>query len=773
MQTLARVAIRHRWWVIGAWLAFIVIAQLAAGAVGGSAYKNVFTLPHTETQTVLDLLKSSGEGGQAGQSGTLVVHGTATSLRTASPPPKLIRALRGLCDDGDHVSVMRSPWGTVTCAADGSARFVSNLGRLQGPNTAATPLLSTDHRVGLVAIYWEVNENDVSNFTGVYDTLKTLDTDSVEYEFTGTAFANLAQRQQGIPPEVFGFIAALIVLALVFRTVGAAALPLLSAAAALGSGLALISLLSHVMNVATFAPQLSQLMVIGVGVDYALFIVTRHRRNLQRGLSVEESLVLAVNTSGRAVLFAGLTVCVAVLGLCALGVSFLYGVAVGTAVAVALTMIASLTLLPAVLSLLGRRVVPRRIRRAMQDPGYRPSEVTTRWARWSRFLSEHKLVPGIAAAALIVVLAIPFFSIRLGRADAASDPPGTTTRAGYELIAAAPGFGPGYNSTLELVVSGPGAAHPAYLAKVSRRLRKLPDVNATSILPVPLARDLSLITFKTDTAPQDAATTDLVKSLRSDFVPAIEQGSDNQVYVFGQTAVFVDFAHVLSTKMPLFFAAIIGLSFLLLMLAFRSLVIPLTAAAMNLFAAGASFGVVVAVFQWGWFSDALGIGKGGPIEPFLPVMFFAILFGLSMDYQVFLVSRMHEEWVHTGHNGRAVRVGQAETGGIITAAALIMIAVFGGFLLGNERTIKMFGLGLGGAIFIDAFILRTVLVPALMHAVGKWNWYYPAWLDRITPRVSVEPEDDGWSPTPGDEAEGSATSPASDTSHELPARGAH
>jgi putative drug exporter of the RND superfamily len=748
VQTLARFAVRHRWWVIGGWLAFIVLAQALAAGVGGATYKNVFTLPHTETQTVLDLLKASGEGGQAGQAGTMVVHAKSGTLRPTTPPPGLMAALRGVCDDGDHVAVMRSPWGTVSCAADGSAITTPPF------DTGQTPLVSTDDKVGLVAITWQVNENDVGNFTGVYDSLKKLDSDAVQYEFTGTAFANLAQRQQGVPPEVFGFIAALMVLALVFRTVGAAFLPLLSAAAALGSGLGLLSLLSHVMNVATFAPQLAQLMVIGVGVDYALFIVTRHRRNLRRGMAVEESLILSVNTSGRAVLFAGLTVCVAVLGLCALGVSFLYGVAVGTAIAVSLTMLASLTLLPAVLSLLGQRVLTRRIRRAMRKPDYRPSEVTTRWARWSQYLSEHKLLPGVLAAGLIVVLAIPFFSMRLGRADAGTDPAGSTTRKGYELITAAPGFGPGYNSTLELVISGPGASQRSYLTDVAHRLARVADVNATSILPAPLAPRVALLTFKTDTSPQDPATTDLVKSLRSQFVPSVERGTPNQVYVFGQTAVFIDLAHVLSTKMPLFFAAIIGLSFLLLMLAFRSIVIPLTAAAMNLFAAGASFGVVVAVFQWGWLSELLGIGKGGPIEPFLPVMFFAILFGLSMDYQVFLVSRMHEEWVHTRRNGRAVRVGLAETGGIITAAALIMIAVFGGFLLANDRTIKMFGLGLGGAIFIDAFVLRTVLVPAVMHLVGKWNWYYPKWLDRVTPRVSVEPVDDGWSPVPGDEAEG-------------------
>ena len=749
MRTLARIAVHRRWWVIGAWIAFIVLAQALAAAAGGSSYKNVFTLPHTETQTVLDLLEANGQGGQAGQAGqagTVVAYAKTGTLDPATAPAGLLPALRKLCGDDYHVALLRSPWQIVQCADHGTAAITPTRGAQRNP------LLSTDDKVGLIAITWEVDETDVGNFTGVHDALDGLAGDGVGYEFTGTAFANLAQAQKGIPPEAFGFVAALIILAIVFRTVGAAALPLLSAAAALGSGLGLLALLSHATNVATFAPQLAQLMVIGVGVDYALFIVTRHRRNLQRGMPIADSIVLAVNTSGRAVLFAGATVCVAVLGLLALGVSFLYGVALGTAITVALTMLASLTLLPAVLSLLGHRVLPRRVRRAMRAGTYRPDERHTRWARWARFLSHHKLALGTVATGLIVVLAIPFFAMRLDRADASNDPAGSTTRKGFELIAAAPGFGPGYNSTLELVVDGPGASDSGYLRSVTRRLATLPDVNPSSIAPVPLADDLTLVTFKTRTAPQDAATTDFVKSLRS-AVPTLERGTPNQVYVFGQTAVFVDFARVLAAKMPLFFAAIIGLSFLLLMLAFRSVVVPFTAAAMNLFAAGASFGVVVAVFQRGWLSDALGIGKGGPIEPFLPVMFFAILFGLSMDYQVFLVSRMHEEWLHTHNNGRSVRVGQTETGGVITAAGLIMIAVFGGFLLGDERTVKMFGLGLGSAIFIDAFVLRTVLVPALMHALGKSNWYYPRWLEKITPQVSVEPPEDGWTPEPGDEEE--------------------
>jgi RND superfamily putative drug exporter len=748
MKTLARFAVRHRWYVIGGWIAVIAAIQALSAAAGGSAYKDVFTLPHTETQTVLNLLKSHQQGGQAGFSGTVVVYSKSGRLDPSRPPRGLLPALAHLCPAGEHISVMRSPWGNVQCGANGAATV--------SPAVAAehSPQLSTDDRVGLIAMTWQVNQNATSNFVGVHDKLVRLAGPSVGYEFTGSAFANLADKQKGIPPEVLGFAAALIVLVIVFRTIGAATLPLLCAAAALGSGLGLLALLSHAMNVATFAPQLAQLMVIGVGVDYALFIVTRHRRNLQRGIPVGESIVLALDTSGRAVLFAAATVCVAVLGLCALGVTFLYGVALGTAVAVALTMVASLTLLPAVLSLLGYRVLPRKIRRAVQSGEVRITEHHTRWAAWARLLSHNKLLLGSLAAGLIVVLALPFFSMRLGRADQGNDPAGSTTRRGYDLIAAAPGFGPGYNSTLELVVNGPGAHDRNYLAGLAGKLAAVPDVNPTSVQPVPVAGDLALIAFKTQTSPQDAATSEVVRSLRAHFVPAVTSGSTDHVYVFGQTAVFVDFARVLAAKMPVFFVAIIGLSFLLLMVAFRSLVVPLTAAVMNLFAAGASFGVVVAVFQWGWLSDLLGVGGGGPIEPFLPVMLFAILFGLSMDYQVFLVSRMHEEWVHTGDNGRAVRTGQAETGGIITAAALIMIAVFCGFLPAPQRVIKMFGLGLGAGVFIDAFVLRTVLVPAIMQIIGPANWYYPKWLDKITPRASVEPTQNGRPAPPGDEAEG-------------------
>jgi RND superfamily putative drug exporter len=726
MQTLARFAVRRRWWVVGGWIVFIIAAQALLSGLGGANYKDDFKLPHTETQTVSELLKKSGLDSQNGASGTMVLH--AKSGTVADYAAKVQPELQKLCTSGHGIASVTSPYGAIAC------------GQASAGGAAAAPApVSQDKTISIVGINWSSVQPKLADITKVHDALKPLDSSTLQVEFTGNAFQALSAESGGIPPELLGFLAALVILFVVFRTFGATVLPLVSAIAAMGSGLALIGLLSHAMSVASFANQLALLMILGVGVDYALFIVTRHRRNLLRGMSVQDSIVVALNTSGRAVLFAGTTVCIALLGLWALGVSFLYGVSLGTAIGVALTMVASLTLLPALLSFLGLKVLPRKQRRAVRAGEFDLGEHHGFWYRWSHIIEGKKVVLGLAAGVLLVVFAIPFFSMRLGSSDQGNDPASTTTRRGYDLIAK--GFGPGYNSSLQLVVSGPGATDKAFLAKVSDTLKTVPDVAPASVQAIPAGKEVALITFKSNTSPQHEKTSQLVRNLRNDVLPPLYATSGNHVYVYGVTAIFEDFAKVLSAKMPLFFGAVIGLSFLLLLVAFRSLVIPLTAAVMNLLAAGASFGIVVAIFQWGWGSEALGIGGGGPIEAFIPVMFFAILFGLSMDYQVFLVSRMHEEWLHTGDNRRSITVGQGETGGIITAAAIIMIAVFGGFILGDARVIKLFGIGLATAVFLDAFVVRTVLVPSLMHLIGKANWFFPKWLDKITPQLSIEAED--------------------------------
>lgn len=591
-------------------------------------------------------------------------------------------------------------------------------------------------------------------------------------EFTGQAFKGADVVPPALSPEMLGIMAALIILAIIFRTLGTTVLPVTAALVALAAAFGLVPVLSHGVPTPSWALPLVALMVIGVGVDYALFIVTRHRRNLLAGMSVEDSLAAALNTSGRAVLFAGMTVCIAILGLCALGIPFLYGAAISTAIGVALTVAASLTLLPALLSFLGHRVLPRskrgplpsdrRVRillcvvpppcvvfwvlyglqRALAPLTARrnPSGRRPFWAFWSGFVRRRALAFGALATLILVVLAIPFLSLRIGEADQSNDPVGSTTRAGYDLIQDA--FGKGYNSNLQLVLSGPRADDPAFQRSVSAALARVENVDSPSIQTIPATPDVTLIGFRSITGPQDTATSQLVSDLRGDALAALPDSDGTRVLVYGETAINDDFSATIAAKIPYFFVAVIGLSFLLLMVVFRSIAIPLTGALMNLLAAAASFGVVVAVFQWGWFGGLVGTGSGGPVSAALPVLFFAILFGLSMDYQVFLVSRIHEEWTLTGDNSRAVDVGLTETGGIITAAGLIMITVFAGFVLSGERLLQMIGIGLAGAIFLDAFIVRTMLVPAVMHRLGPANWRYPTRLERITPHVAVEaPED--------------------------------
>jgi RND superfamily putative drug exporter len=444
--------------------------------------------------------------------------------------------------------------------------------------------------------------------------------------------------------------------------------------------------------------------------------------------------VRALNTSGRAVLFAGATVIVALLGLLVLGVSFLNGVAFAAAIVVLTTMTAAITLIPALLGVIGMRVLSRKERRRLEELGPRDPKLEGRWPRWAAYVQRHRLPLAIAALVVMLALAIPALSLRLGSSDAGQDPPSSTTRKAYDLLA--DGFGAGFNGTFQIVAKTPNGE--ADLPKVQALADALGDTDGLAAVgqPVPSPNGkIALIEARPTSAPQDEATAKLIDTLRDDVVPRASGGLP--VYVGGITAIFDDFAGVLTDKLPLFIAVIVLLGCLLLMIAFRSILIPVTAAVMNLLAAGASFGVVTLVFQEGFLAGPLGVGTG-PIEAFLPVMMLAILFGLSMDYQVFLVSRMHEEWVNTHDNGHSVRTGQAATGRVITAAATIMILVFGSFLLAGQRVIAEFGIGLASAVFLDAFILRTVLVPAVMHLIGDRNWWVPRGLDRALPRIAVE-----------------------------------
>ena len=544
----------------------------------------------------------------------------------------------------------------------------------------------------------------------------------LQVEFGGGGFQTL--KGSPLSGSVgIGLVAAAIVLFLAFGSLLATLIPLVAAIVAVGAGIETIGLLSHVMSINSFTPSVSALIGIGVAVDYALFVVTRHRSGLRSGLSPEEAAVRAVNTSGRAVIFAGATVAVAMLGLVLLNVNFLTGVGIAAAITVALAVAAATTLLPALFGILGMRILGRRERRRLVDGATEGSEASGQWARWAGYVERRPLLLSVGALAVMVVLLVPSFAIRLGSSDQGNDPAGSTTRKAYDLIA--DGFGAGHNGPLLVVAQTPDPVAQAAFDRLAEAVKATPGVASVVQSPTSSSGTIGVLDVIPTTAPQSSATQALITQLRIDLVPAAERGTTLRAYVGGQTAVFEDFAEVLVDQA----AAVPGcgrcFGFLLLLLAFRSVLIPLTAAVMNLLAAGASFGVVVAVFQWGWGSEAIGLGPAGPIESFLPVMLIAILFGLSMDYQVFLVSRIHEEWIRTGDNQQAVRAGQAHTGRVITAAAAIMVFVFLAFVLEGRRPIGEFGLGLATAILLDALLLRTVLVPAAMHLFGARNWWLP------------------------------------------------
>ena len=462
---------------------------------------------------------------------------------------------------------------------------------------------------------------------------------------------------------LLGVILALIVLLLVFGSVYAAILPLMSALFALGTAIGLIELLSHALKMPQFAPILVALIGLGVGVDYALFIVTRHRQGLVAGRDVQSSIINAVNTSGRAVLFAGIIVCIALLGMFALGVSFLYGLAVAAAIGVAFTMIAALTLLPAMLGFIGPKVMSRKQKKNLAQNGPRVVGADSKgfWPKWADRVQRVPVVSAVLALVVVGVLAAPFFSLRLGSSDQGNDPVGTTTRTAYDLLAK--GFGQGFNGPLQLVSVVHTPADKTVIAHVANEVTQQPDVASVTtplFIPSKTGGEVALVQVYPKSAPQDAATTNLIYHLRDTTIPQAVDDSGVKVLVGGTTAIFVDFANVLTSKLPLFIGLVVLMSFILLAIVFRSFVIPLTAAVMNILSIGAAFGILVAVFQWGYGGSIIGINQTGPVEAFLPVMLFAILFGLSMDYQVFLVTRIHEEYIKSRRQQgrRAQRVGR-------------------------------------------------------------------------------------------------------------------
>ncbi|MFI2186203.1 MMPL family transporter [Streptomyces sioyaensis] len=729
MTALARWCLRRRIVVLLLWLAAFAGVAVAAG-VTGSAYSNNYEVPGTESGQASALLAKAFPG-SSGDSDTIVWHTDSGTVRSGAVTKTMTHTLEKVAGL-PGVSEVRSPYDR------------SQAGTSHGQGARQ---ISKDGHTAYASVVFDrpTDELDTAQVRKVVDTAQRASGRGLQVELGGAGIA-LTEAPRAQLPEIIGLCAAAVVLFLAFGSLAATFLPIVTAVAAVGTASAGISLLSHAMTVADFAPMLGMLIGLGVGIDYALFIVTRHRKGLRAGLSVDEAATRAAASSGRAVVFAGATVCIALLGMLILRLSFLNGVALAASLTVVLTVAASVTLLPALLGLIGMRALSGRERRQLAAHGPRRERPTGIAARWSGFVERHPKLLGLTAAVVMLVLALPAFGLRLGTSDQGNNPATSTTRKAYDLLAGGgpgaergSGFGPGFNGPLTLVGTLDGAKDRIAFDKLPHRLREVPGVAQVSAPEFTGGRSTGVITVVPDSAPQSRQTSALVARLRGEVLPAAERATTLDVRVGGITAGYDDFAGIIVGKLPLFIGMVIALGSVLLLFAFRSIGVPVKAALMNIAAVASSFGIVVAVFQWGWGSELLGLGSAGPVEPFLPVIMVSVLFGLSMDYQVFLVSRMYEEWRLTGDNRRAVRVGLTETSRVINSAAVIMIAVFAAFILSGDRTIAMFGIGLASAVALDAFVLRTLLVPALMHMLGGANWWLPSWLGRWLPRISIEP----------------------------------
>src|SRR5215203_4740999 len=544
--------------------------------------------------------------------------------------------------------------------------------------------------------------------------------------------------QETTSPEGAGFLGAAIVLLIAFGSVVAAGLPLVIALVGLGiSSGGLIVLLANVVDVPDWTTAVSGLIGIGVGVDYALLVLTRFRAALHQGKDRHDAVVEAVTTAGRSVIIAGATVVIAVLGLCLTGLPYMYGVAISASLAVLVVMLAAVTLLPALLSYLGPKVDRLRIPflgRTLKAEGDGESPA----ARWSHAVQRRPWTAVIVATAILLALAAPALGMRLGFPDAGNDPPDTMTRQAYDLISE--GFGPGANGPLVLAAELPDKEAKSDIDRLATQLRSDPGVAFVGQPTISESGLAALLTVTPTTSPQDEATQDLVKRLRDEVVPETLEGTGVNVEIGGVTAALEDQSVYMVDRMPLFIAGVVGLSFLLLLVAFHSPLISLKAAIMNLLSVGAAYGVMTVVAQGGAVGRLIGIDHEVPIAPFMPVMMFAILFGLSMDYEVFLISRIREEYLKDGNTRRAVADGLAKTARVITAAAAIMVVVFLAFIAAPDTFLKLFGVGLAAAIFLDATLVRMVLVPAVMQLLGPRNWWIPDWLERILPRIEVERE---------------------------------
>lgn len=721
LHSIARFCFRQYRIVISLWIAALVIFSIAAGAVGPD-WLDQGQLPGAESTKAQQLLEKElpDVANQVGGiTGTVVFKSEGSIYKHQAEIEKYLDKL----------------------VQDKKVTKITEVISPFDPNV--TGQISKDKNIAYATVVF-VKDTKIAQGMGdpTVERAAGLQRD-MQVEFGGYPFMEVEFPLS----ELIGIIAAIIILLVAFGSLVAAGMPILTALIGVGIGSGLITLVSHIVGIPDFTTNIAAMIGIGVGIDYALFIITRYREAVKRGSEREAAAMEAMTTAGGAVLFAGITVVISLLGMLIINLNFVSGIAIGTSMTVLVMLIAALTLVPALLgSTIGRHIDKWSLPHRKEVPD-KPAV----WVRWSEFIQRRAWYAAIAGATILIILAIPFLSLRVGVSDDGNAPDNTTTRKAYDLLAE--GFGPGFNGPLFAITDLRESNDPKVLLNIVEKLEGTEGVekvvptseqimfqsaasqakgsseNKTAVIPIQV--------FPT-TSPQSEETSHLVHELRNKRIPEALGDSGAKVYIGGLTPANVDFANVMAERMPYFIAGVLLLSFILLMCVFRSILVPIKAVIMNLLSIGAAYGVLVAIFQWGWMRSVFGIGAPGPIEPWAPMLLFAIVFGLSMDYEVFLLSKIKEEYDETKDNAAAVTHGLASTARVITAAALIMICVFLSFVLSPDRIFKLMGLGLAVAVFLDATIVRMLLVPATMELLGDKNWWFPKWLDRIVPQIHVE-----------------------------------
>lgn len=724
MSSLAHWCFRRRTIIVTAWLA-LLIGLAVAVVSAGTGFTDTTNVPDSDSATGYSLIAKAGGPRAAtlnADSGTIAWQTKGVSIDDPSVTQEVTTALTDIAALPDVTNVS-SPY--------------SEAGGEQVNPATNTAYATVDF----------VKDSDTA---AASDIAKELRTSTVDVEMGGDAFTVQPGGGSHIT-ELIGIIAAFAILLLVFRSVWAAVLPILTGIMGVGTSLLAVMLLSRVLDMSATSLTMGALIGLGVGIDYALFIVHRHRKALVSGLSVRDSIAQAVGTSGRAVIFAGLTVVIALLGMFVVDLSILTGMSRAAALTVLFTVATAITLLPALLAMLGTRVLSKKQRAALVagELDDKSSGSQTIAARWAALVHKFPVKFSVVAAVLVGAVAAPVFALQVGTADSSSDPEGSPTNSYHQMMAES--FGDGFDAPILLVAQAPDEAAAQQFAAYTAEVSALPDVAGVVAEEPSPTSDIVIATVTPVTSAQQEATTDLVADLRVDAPAGLG------LHVTGSVASNIDMADALMSKLPLYLGLITLLGFLLLAMAFRSVLVPLLGAISNLFTILVGLGAITAVFQFGWGSELLGVGSGAPVEYLVPVLIVGVMFGLSMDYQVFLISRMHEEWTKTGDSRQAVRVGVGETGRVIAAAGTIMLCVFASFGFSGERIVSAIGIGMAIAVIVDAFVMRLILMPALMTLIGSKVWWYPAWAERITPRVSIEgPANTGadGKPLPAAEARG-------------------